>query len=483
MDVQGMSADEVLEEIGAQQESWLYTWLVDSTGLRQLFLAMERADVLRTKKDFRHPYPGVFKVCESARFESIVGGVIAFNAIMIGVQSSQTVASPADGFEILEHFFLVFFLFEVMLRCMAYGWTWIFKWQNLTDFIFLVFIPVLNSWVLIPSGVQSSFLRNLQILRIFRMVRLVRMVKTWPAFREMWVMLRGLIECGRTLFWTYVMILCLLFLFSIVAVDFIADHPAFIHDDATQDLFGTLPDAMFTLMQVMTLDSWTFIARPMMMKLRWVSLYFVALILLVVMVLLNLITAVIVENAFSIVQEDEDAALREKEKMKELEIEKFRVMFKEMDTDGGGTLSFQEFEDSMDLPAVQTAFKALEIEQSELSELWELLDDGDDAVTIDEFCEGLRKIQSEVKAKEIMECIRKMRQLHNRTSKQRKRCKLALEAAEHMLECVDNARQKMSDTVLICQDTMHCVHACRHWQALVPHLQMADEKLEEVKRQ
>ena len=60
-------------------------------------------------------------------------------------------------------------------------------------------------------------------------------------------------------------------------------------------------------------------------------------------------------------------------------------------------------------------FKALEIEQSELSELWELLDDGDDAVTIDEFCEGLRKIQSEVKAKEIMECIRKMRQLHNRT--------------------------------------------------------------------
>lgn len=481
MDVQGMSADEVLEEIGVQQESWLYTWFVDSTGLRQLFLAMERADVLRTKKDFRHPYPGVFKVCESARFESIVGGVIAFNAIMIGVQSSAE--NPEDqGFEILEHFFLVFFLFEVGLRCMAYGWTWIFKWQNLTDFIFLVFIPCLNSWILMPSGVRSSFLRNLQILRIFRMVRLVRMVKTWPAFREMWVMLRGLIECGRTLFWTYVMILCLLFLFSIVAVDFIADHPAFIHDDATQDLFGTLPQAMFSLMQVMTLDSWTFIARPMMMKAPWVAFYFVALILLVVMVLLNLITAVIVENAFSIVQEDEDAALREKEKMKEEQIEKFRVMFKEMDADGSGTMSFTELEDSMDKPGVQTAFKALEIEQSELGELWELLDDGDDAVTIDEFCEGLRKIQADVKAKEIMECIRKMRQLHNRTSKQRKRCKLALEAAEHMLECVDNARQKMSDTILICQDTMQCVHHCKHWQALVPHLTIAEEKMAEVKK-
>merc|ERR1719194_40568 len=129
-------------------------------------------------------------------------------------------------------------------------------------------------------------------------------------------MMRGLIECGRTLFWTYVMILAVLFLFGVFAVDIIAKDEAFIHDDAVQDLFGTLDRAMFTLMQVMTLDSWTFIARPMMMKLRWVSLYFVALILLVVMVLLNLITAVIVENAFSIVQEDEDAALREKEKMK-----------------------------------------------------------------------------------------------------------------------------------------------------------------------
>merc|ERR1719440_606075 len=162
------------------------------------------------------------------------------------------------------------------------------------------------------------------------------MVRMFPQFQTLWVMLRGLVECGRTLFWTYVMILTMLFIFGIVGTDFIAKDPNFLYDDSVQEYFGTLPDSIFTLMQVMTLDSWTFIARPMMKKLRWVSLYFVALILLVVMVLLNLITAVIVENAFSIVQEDEDAALREKEKMKEQEIEKFRVMFKEMDTDGGG---------------------------------------------------------------------------------------------------------------------------------------------------
>merc|ERR1719359_666258 len=273
-------------------------------------------------------------------------------------------------------------------------------------------------------------------------------------------MLRGLIECGRTLFWTYVMIAALLFLFSIVGVDFIANHPAFIHDDAVQDLFGTLPQAMFTLLQVMTLDSWTFICRPMMKKVGWVALFYISLILLIVMVLLNLITAVIVETAFAIVQEDEEAALKEKEKQKEEEIEKFGLMFTEMDTDGSGTSSYEEFITASEMPAVVTKLKALEIERNELGELWDLLDDGGDAVTIDEFCEGLRKVQSEVKAKEIMEYIRKMRQLHTRTNKQRKRCKLALEAAETMLDALDRSRQKMSDTILLCRNTLEVVRRC-----------------------
>merc|ERR1719352_1785561 len=132
-------------------------------------------------------------------------------------------------------------------------------------------------------------------------------------------MMRGLIECGRTLFWTYVMILAVLFLFGVFAVDVIAADAAFMHDDSVQDLFGTLDRAMFTLTQIMTLDSWTFIARPMMAKVPWVVAYYVALILLICMVLLNLITAVIVENAFQIVHEDEETIAQEKGKQMEQE--------------------------------------------------------------------------------------------------------------------------------------------------------------------
>merc|ERR1712139_620694 len=212
----------------------------------------------------------------------------------------------------------------------------------------------------------------------------------------------------------------------------IAKDEAFIHDDAVQDLFGTLDRAMFTLTQIMTLDSWTFIARPMMAKAQWVVIYYVALILLICMVLLNLITAVIVENAFQIVHEDEETIAQEKGKQMEQEMEEFSELFKEL-TKGTGQLRFEEFKD------------------------------------------GLRKVRGEVKAKELMECIRQMRKMHNRTSKQRKRCQLGLEAGETMLDSVTRSRQKMADTILLCRQTLERVRACKDWSALVPHLKFEDQ--------
>ena len=71
----------------------------------------------------------------------------------------------------------------------------------------------------------------------------------------------------------------------------------------------------------MTLDSWSSIVRPLMVKSPILGLFFVVFIVVMVCVLMNLITAVIVENAFAVRREDDDeqAALRENERVKELE--------------------------------------------------------------------------------------------------------------------------------------------------------------------
>lgn len=89
-----------------------------------------------------------------------------------------------------------------------------------------------------------------------------------------------------------------------------------------EEYFGDVTRSMLTFFQLMTLDSWTgAFARPLMLKQVWIGPFLIFFIAVAVFVLLNLITAVIVENAFSDSKsEEKELALRlEREKEDELE--------------------------------------------------------------------------------------------------------------------------------------------------------------------
>lgn len=468
--IKGLTADELAEEYTYKPEHWIVTWFLDTTQLRVIEVALAKERRLRRNPHYKHKFPWFQKMDKNTRFEMTVGCVIMINAILIGAQTSEN--SDGDGYQAMETLFLLFFLWELIVRLFAHGWSWVFDYRNFLDF-FLVVVPIVAQWILIPLGVPADQLKKFQILRILRLVRLVKMVRMFPQFQTLWVMLRGLVECGRTLFWTYVMIITMLFIFGIVGTDFIAKDPLFLYDDAVQEYFGTLPDSIFTLMQVMTLDSWTFICRPMMKKAGWVGLYFIALIMLVVMVLLNLITAVIVENSFAVAHEDEDEIGRQREKEREAEISSLGEIFKTFDTDGSGTVTFEEFQHAAETnPLVQNKLDVLEIDKSDLGELWSLLDDGDGTLSSHEFCEGLRKVKAGVKAKDLLECLRQMRVLQTRTQRQRKRVSDALVQAESMLDRLEQARFKMASTVYCCKETLEQVRACPIWRTLVPDLKI-----------
>merc|ERR1719409_2162137 len=115
--------------------------------------------------------------------------------------------------------------------------------------------------------------------------------------------------------WTYVMIGFVLYIFALAATSLIG-RPMTESEEAVL-YFGTVPSSMFTLFQIMTLDSWTSVVRPIAALQPWTTWFFIFFISVTVFVLVNLITAVIVQNAFDCSNEDEaDLALiraREKE--------------------------------------------------------------------------------------------------------------------------------------------------------------------------
>lgn len=84
-------------------------------------------------------------------------------------------------------------------------------------------------------------------------------------------------------------------------------------------------------------------------------------------------------------------------------------LFMEIDLDGSGELSKDELFSSMKNKKVMQMLDVLEMQVSELTEVWDVLDDGDGLLTIKEFTDGIRRMKGEAKAKDIADVIKKLR--------------------------------------------------------------------------
>merc|ERR1719350_734980 len=98
------------------------------------------------------------------------------------------------------------------------------------------------------------------------------------------------------------------------------------------------------MFQLMTMDVYCdTIVRPIMKKQGWLCLFFIFYIMVAVFVFWNLITAVIVENAFSMAKEDAAHRAKEAELVKKRELKELADLFLEIDKDGSGELTDTEF--------------------------------------------------------------------------------------------------------------------------------------------
>merc|ERR1719316_823207 len=106
---------------------------------------------------------------------------------------------------------------------------------------------------------------------------------------------------------------------------------------------------------------------------------------------MNLVTAVVVENALSLTKQDEEHRIYELKLLKEKELQKLADMFATLDLDGSGEINEEEFRVAMrDNPDLIDKFKLLGFDEKNWERLFSDLDDGDGTLTLDEFAEGLK---------------------------------------------------------------------------------------------
>jgi len=326
---------------------------------------------------------------EKPPFQVFIGVVIMSNALTIGLETDMAdpeAVAIKDRLEwfVIENVFCVVFLVELLLR-LAYQRMAYFKeaW-NLCDFA-LVVLAIVDTWILsavVQDAEGGGNLRVLSVLRVIRMMRLARLIRLLRSFRELWLIVNGLIESMKTLFWVSLLLVLFLYVCAIFLTMQVGKNDLMYMEYRKlsggwdyQKYFGTVPASMYTLFQMLTLESWADgVARHVVSNQPVLALFFLIFLLITTFGLLNLVVGVIVENTLTAAANNEEKIKKQQEKDRARTLEYLREIFEMADEDRSGTLELEEFQSALEDPEVLKKLRMVDLPVQEAEALFTVLD-------------------------------------------------------------------------------------------------------------
>lgn len=144
---------------------------------------------------------------------------------------------------------------------------------------------------------------------------------------------------------------------------------------------------------------------------EWYSLVFIVYRCFVGFAALNVVNAVFVQGTMKVAQADEEVIAREKARTQETYQKRVTTLFRQVDTSGDGNIDIKEFERLLEHPRLQLWLHQLEIETTDLVGLFNMLDDGDGEISLEEFESGILRIKGMARSFDVNKIQRDMTRL------------------------------------------------------------------------
>ncbi len=237
---------------------------------------MSEADLTRLlrRQDISRTRVRLARWIESLRVQSFIIGAILINAFILGLETSPAMMTSFSGILIsLDRLCLAIFVAELAVKIFCYRADfWRSSW-NIFDFLVVAI-------ALTPGAGVWAVLRSLRVLRVLRLLTAIpSLKKVVAAFIHSIPGLSGVMAVMAIFFYTTGVLATRLFGES---------HPQW---------FGSLGASLYTLFQVMTLESWSMgIVRPVMETHPWAFAFFVPFIIIATFTILNLFIGIIVST-------------------------------------------------------------------------------------------------------------------------------------------------------------------------------------------
>jgi voltage-gated sodium channel len=320
---------------------------------------------------------------EKLPFNLFVSFCVTLNTVSIGMEQENSELG-SGGWYTMSLLALVGFLVEVFVRCFFEGLSdFIRSPANVADTI-LVIGAFIDAVILGPSGgpLAHNF-RILSVLRMLRLLRLVKIVRVYTAFKELWLLVGGLVNSMKALAWIGIIVVLVLYVCSILVTTEIGQNDDVYGQGPSYDgelwpykeYFGNIWRSMFTLFQVMTLDDWCDdIVRHVVHRQPAMALFFIAFLMLTAFGLMNVVVGIIVENTLAAAEVADSVVEQQQGQRRKKAIVKLEEILKMSDVDRTGEISKEDLLALGESPVVQDQLNAIGLHFSEALEIFNLLD-------------------------------------------------------------------------------------------------------------
>lgn len=221
--------------------------------------------------------------------QAAIMALIIANAVVLGLETSARATAAFGGvLAALDRTMLWIFTVEIAARIYAFRSRFFRDPWGVFDFLVIAI-----AWL--PATGPLAVLRALRVLRVLRLISML------PRLR---IVVEAMLHAVPGIGAIALLMVILYYVAAVIATKLFAEtHPQF---------FGTIGESMYTLFQIMTLESWSMgIVRPVMEHSPQAWLFFIPFILVATFVMLNLFIGIIIESIQTLrKQREEEAAAR-----------------------------------------------------------------------------------------------------------------------------------------------------------------------------
>eukprot|EP00811_Abedinium_folium_P024826 NODE_3482_length_2029_cov_5.595163.p1 GENE.NODE_3482_length_2029_cov_5.595163~~NODE_3482_length_2029_cov_5.595163.p1 ORF type:complete len:627 (-),score=161.82 NODE_3482_length_2029_cov_5.595163:84-1964(-) len=373
---------------------------------------VERFQKTRSSSRLSSPTEGQLAcawVLDSRCIQNLVSLEIVTNVAIVVYETDQGASHPSIGpFEGYQRWLMpmnigyaAFFTTELVLRIFTERYKFWEESSNVWDF----FVITVDNLCIILDLVLAGRLPSFTVLRVFRLLKVSRAIRFFQRYRELYILVTGLVSAMKAVFGGLFMIAFVLLVWAVVAVTFV--HPINLelqeqgyYDDCERcgQAYASCWKAWLTLWQTIVAgDSWGTASLPIIDHSPFTALIFMGALGTVQLGIMNLVVGSIVDTIEGTRLADIDELLRQKKQQQKECKDELLKLCQAMDTDGSGSLTLDEVQVGyLNNEGFNSQMKFLDIDYADLNIVFNIMD-GDESGDVDfhEFVEELHKLKAQ----------------------------------------------------------------------------------------